>query len=416
MPETIQNITGREILDSRGNPTLEVTVVTENHSGVFAVPAGVSAGEHEAHQLRDNDKHRFGGKGVQTALSRLQEYIVPALHRVEITSQKEIDTILQETDGTKTKEFLGGNTVTGTSLAAARAAANSQGQELFEYLRGIAEIPPSRSAPLLFMNIIEGGLHASSPLAFQEIHLVPQTESIEEGLRMGWQIQAELKKILQDNVSSISTNVGDEGGFVPNISDISAAFEYLKQAAQVSNSLDGVKFSTDVAASSFYKEGSYRLGDTIFTRDGLLELYSDLIQSYPISFIEDPFEENDFESFAQLHKQYDDLLVVGDDLTVTDSELTRRALEQKSINALIVKPNQAGTLSETLETMQLARENNLECIVSHRGGETNDSFVADLAFAFGCFGIKAGGLRRGERLAKYNRLWQIERSTTMNNN
>lgn len=403
----IKNIIAREILDSRGNPTLEITVISSPKAkGTFGVPAGVSTGQNEAKELRDNDLARFGGLGVKTAINRLKEHIVPALRGVNISAQREIDEILKQTDGTADKSFLGGNTMIGVSIAAAKAAACSKKLKAFEYLKTLADIKPSRPEPLLFFNFIEGGQHANSFLTFQEFHLVPQVDSIEKALQIAWQVQTNLKMLLK-NKFRLGANVGDEGGIAAPIKSPAEALELLKQAADKSGWLNQIKLSLDAAASSFYKNGSYHIAGSPFTTKGLANLYAELIEAYPIFSIEDPFNQNDFESFSYLKKQQPGLLVVGDDLTVTNPKIIEKAADSGSINAVIIKPNQVGTLTDTLKAMQVARKKGLECIVSHRGGETNDAFIADLAYAFGCFGIKAGGLQRGERLAKYNRLWQL---------
>lgn len=396
-------------MDSRGNPTLEVTVFSENISASFAVPSGASTGTHEALEKRDGDKNRFSGLGVLKAVENIEKTISPALAGLDPCDQKQIDDILLKLDGTPNKSNLGGNTLIGVSIACAKLAADVKGLEVFEHLRSLAEIKPSRPTPLLYMNLINGGKHAQTQLAFQEYHIVPQTEDIGEALEIGTKIQHELKKKLVESFGTSSANLGDEGGFVPAISAVKKPLELLWQVTEENNLSDKVKLALDVAASSFYQDGLYEFEGRKHTSDELTDLYSSIMNSFPILSIEDPFQEEDFNNFAQLLAQKQ-TRVVGDDLTVSNSARLKMAIAQKSIDAIIIKPNQVGTLTETLETMRLARENNIECVASHRSGETTDDFVADLAFAFGCFGLKAGAPHGGERVAKYNRLLKITKS------
>ena len=396
----IKSIGAREILDSRGNPTVEVVIGTASQYVSAAVPSGASTGKYEAMELRDNDLNRFGGKGVKKAIETINNTIAPAIVGKEPFDQKNIDEALIKLDGTTDKSNLGANAILGVSLAVARLAATISKKPLFEYLRSLALIKSSHKIPYLYANLINGGKHAVTPLAFQEYHVVPQTENLEEALNIIHAIQNSLKKTLQ-------ANIGDEGGFVPNITDVEEPLRLLKEAAEKTDTLSKVRFAMDVAASSFYKNEKYNLGDKILTADELLELYKKMATDYPLLSIEDPFHEEDFENFAKLKAALPKLYVMGDDLTVTNKERLKQAIAKNSINSIIIKPNQIGTLTETLETMKLARDNNIECIVSHRSGETNDDFIADLAMAFGTFGIKAGALQRGERVAKYNRMLQI---------
>lgn len=405
--QKIKQIEAQEILDSRGNPTLKVSVLAGLKKGEFAVPAGASTGTHEALELRDNDPNRFGGLGVQKAIGKISRHINPALQGIDVTKQKEIDAILNEIDNTPNKSFLGGNATIGTSVACAKAAARILNLETFKYLRTLAGIKPSRKVPLLYFNLINGGKHAQSDLDFQEYLIVPMTDNIEESLETAHKIQRTLKEILIKKLGPSSANLGDEGGFAPKLSAARAPLELLSEAIQKNGLKQKVRLALDAAASSFYKNGNYSIETEKLNSEKLLEFYGLLIKEFPIFSIEDPFFEEDFKSFAELLRQNPKLLVIGDDLTVTNKQRLQAALEQKSINGIIIKPNQIGTLSQALETMKLARENQIESVVSHRSGETNDDFIADLAFAFGCFGLKAGALQRGERIAKYNRIKAI---------
>ncbi|MEK7501186.1 MAG: enolase [Patescibacteria group bacterium] len=406
MNAKITNIKAREILDSRGNPTLEVTALAENASASFAVPAGASTGAHEALEKRDGDPNRFRGLGVLKAAENIEKIISPALAGLDPSDQKQIDSTLLKLDGTPNKSNLGGNTLIGVSIACTKLAAAVKNIEVFEHLRSLADIKPSREIPLLYMNLVNGGKHAQTKLAFQEYHVVPMVDNVEEALNLGTKIQNDLKKKLVESFGISSANLGDEGGFVPAINEVKKPLELLWQVIEENKSADKVKLALDVAASSFYETDRYNFDGKSYSADELLDFYQTLTNSLPVLSIEDPFQEEDFSNFAKLLSQKQTRLV-GDDLTVTNPVRLKEAIAQKSIDAIIIKPNQVGTLTETLETMRLARENNIECIVSHRSGETTDDFVADLAFAFGCFGLKAGAPHSGERVAKYNRLLKI---------
>ena len=302
----------------------------------------------------------------------------------------------------------------GVSIACAKVAAKISGLEVFEYLRTLAEIlprsswrgKPSRKTPYLYMNLINGGKHAKNDLAFQEYHIVPDTENIEEAVEIGILIQNTLKDIIRRDLGEESVALGDEGGFAPKISDIRQPLFYLRTAIK-QNELEGkVRLALDVAATSFYENGLYKIDGKDVSKAELLDIYNSLIEEFNLLSVEDPFEEEDFESFKKL-KENNKTIVVGDDLTVTNKNLLQEAIEKRSINAMIIKPNQIGTLTETLETMQKARENSIELIVSHRSGETDDDFIADLAYAFGCFGLKSGAPLKPERKIKYDRLIKI---------
>jgi len=313
-----------------------------------------------------------------------------------------------ELDATPNKSRLGANSILGVSVASAKAAAVLSSQETFAYLRELQSIKPFQKTPFLFINLINGGKHSQSKLAFQEYHIVPQTDNIEEALNNASNVQRELKKVLVKEFGLSSANLGDEGGFVPQADLVSQPLEIMMQVIQNLRLESKIKLSLDVAASSFYnaEKKNYLFDQKEFSGQELMNFYESLIEKFPIMSIEDPFYEEDFESFTQLTAKVK-VSIVGDDLTVTNASRLQQAIDQKSINALIIKPNQIGTLTETLATIKLAQENNIKCIISHRSGETNDDFIADLAVAFGCYGLKAGALQRGERVAKYNRLRHI---------
>lgn len=396
-------IRAEEILDSRGNPTISVTVGDGKNFAFASVPSGASTGMHEAVELRDGEE-RFSGKGVKKAVRNVEDIIAPALKDMDPANQGDIDRIMIELDGTPNKSKLGANAVLGVSLAVARLAALKNNQPLYKYLESLAEIQKTRSVPYLYMNLINGGAHANTSLKFQEYHVVPMEETIEEALAVGHKIQKELRKQIIEKYGPVSANTGDEGGFVPDMENPEEPLELLKETIG-SLALNNVKLAMDVAASSFHDNGRYEIKEGEETdTNGLLAVYAKMIENYPILSIEDPFHEEDFESFAKLNN---DIVVVGDDLTVTNTERIQKAVNMKSIGAVIIKPNQIGTLTETIKAIKMATENGIKPIVSHRSGETNDDFIADLAFAFGVYGIKAGGLQRGERIAKYNRLKQI---------
>ena len=401
MENKITKIIAEEIKDSRGNPTLKVTVWVGDKSDSFSVPSGASTGAHEAHELRDLD-----GKGVKNAIDKVNNVIATSLIGKDILNQKEIDRTMIELDGTSNKDNLGGNSMIGVSIACAKVAAKVSGVEIFEHLQMLAEIKPSRKVPYLYMNLINGGKHAKNNLAFQEYHIVPDTEDVDEAVKIGIAIHNSLKEIILKDLDENSVVLGDEGGFAPMISDIRQPLFYLRAAIKQNELENKVRLALDVASSSFYKNGIYKIDGKDISKEELLNIYDSFFKEFNLLSIEDPFNEEDFESFGKL-RENNTVKVVGDDLTVTNKVLLKEAIDKGSINAMIIKPNQIGTLSETLETMKLARENNIELIVSHRSGETNDDFIADLAFAFNCFGMKAGAPTKPERMVKYKRLIQI---------
>lgn len=408
----ITDIRAREILDSRGNPTLEVTIEVGGTIGTFAVPSGASTGTYEAWEKRDGDKKRFRGAGVRNAEKIIETKIAKALKGKDARNQKEIDTLLIKLDGTENKKTFGGNAMLGVSIACAKAAASATNKSLHAYLKTLAKIKPSRKVPYLYMNLINAGKHASSYLAFQEYMIVPMVNNVESALIIADKIKSELKEEVIKKYGPFSANYGDEGGIVIQAKKVREPLEMLTKIIEKLGLSEKVKLAIDAAASSFYKKGPGRAGK--YEIDGkklrandLLSLYKNLIRDFDFLSIEDPFAEDDFESFAELLAASGKTKIIGDDLTVTNSERLKNAIKNRSINGIIIKPNQIGTLTETLDVMKLARENNIECIVSHRSGETSDDFIADLAYAFGAFGLKAGASNRGERVAKYNRLWEI---------
>ncbi len=400
----ISEITAEEIKDSRGNITLRVTVWVGDKFDSFSVPSGASTGIHEAHELRDPD-----GKGVKIAIEKVNDLIAPVLIGQDVLNQKEVDRIIIELDGTPNKDNLGGNSMIGVSIAVAKVAAKVSGVEVFEHLRTLCEMKPSRRIPHLYMNLINGGKHAKNNLAFQEYHVVTNTDDITEAVDIGVRIQDFLKEFITEDLGEDSLVLGDEGGYAPEITDIKKPLEYLMRAIKENNLEGKVRLALDVASSSFYENGMYKVDGREITKEELLNIYSSLTKEFNLISIEDPFDEEDFESFRKLKEKESDLIVVGDDLTVTNKDLLQQAIHKKSISGMIIKPNQIGTLSETLETMRLARENDIELIVSHRSGETDDDFIADLAFAFSTFGLKSGSPVKSERMIKYQRLINISK-------
>jgi len=401
----ITDINASEILDSRGNPTIKVKVTAGTFSGEFAVPSGASTGSHEALEKRDGDKNRFHGLGVKNAIASVNKDIKKSLIGTDVLSQEEIDSTLLKLDGTPNKEKLGANAILGVSIACAKAAAAASGKQNYEYLAEI--LKTQQRAPYLYLNLINAGKHASSYLAFQEYMIVPLTDNVETALQMADQVRSELRKEIVERYSPFSANYGDEGGFVIEAKKVAEPLEILSGIITKLKLQNKVMLAVDVAASSFYENGKYFVDGEKLNADELLALYLDMIEKFPIISIEDPFHEEDFKYFAKLLSSQSKAKVIGDDLTVTNPQRLLRAIEEKSISGIIIKPNQIGTLSETLEVMRLAEFNQISCIVSHRSGETSDDFIADLAYAFGAFGLKAGAPNRGERVAKYNRLWEI---------
>jgi enolase len=407
---TIIDIAAREILDSRGNPTVEADVtLASGQTGRAAVPSGASTGEHEARELRDGDAGRYLGKGVRKAVQNIEEAIAPALTGMIATDQVEIDRTLIELDGTPNKEKLGANAILAVSMATARAAAAETGLPLYRYLGG----PLSRTLPVPMMNILNGGAHATNTVDFQEFMIVPVgVESFAEALRVGAEVFHSLKKVLVKR--KLATGVGDEGGFAPDLRDDEQALQVIIEAIEAAKYAPGkeVALALDVAASELYSGSTYTFKKSgAGTRDaaGMIDLYAKWLEEYPIVSIEDGLAEDDWDGWAQLTKALGDRVqLVGDDLFVTNTERLARGIENGVANAILIKVNQIGTLTETLEAIDMARAAGYLSVISHRSGETEDTFIADLSVATGAGQIKTGSASRTDRVAKYNQLLRIE--------
>jgi enolase len=405
----IVDILAREILDSRGNPTVEVDVVLEDGSmGRAAVPSGASTGAHEAVERRDGDADRYGGKGVTGAVDAVMGEIFDALSGAEAEDQRRLDRILIELDGTPNKSRLGANAILGVSLASAKAAAKVANLPLYRYVGGVS----ARILPVPQMNIINGGAHADNPLDFQEFMILPTgAPTFAEALRMGAEIFHALKKALHD--AGEATNVGDEGGFAPNLASATAALDFIMKAGEAAGYRAGDDFQLgcDVAASEFFKDGRYRMTGEGKTLDqaGMVAFLEDLVDRYPIVTIEDGCAEDDFDGWTMLTRELGHRVqLVGDDVFVTNPERLKDGIERKIANSILIKVNQIGTLSETLDAVDMAHRAAYTAVMSHRSGETEDTTIADLAVATGCGQIKTGSLSRSDRLAKYNQLLRIE--------
>ncbi|MBT8763507.1 phosphopyruvate hydratase [Desulfohalobiaceae bacterium Ax17] len=405
----ITDIWAREILDSRGNPTVEVEVVLE--SGVFgraAVPSGASTGSKEALELRDQDKSRYGGKGVSKAVANVLEEIADEIIGYDALRQVEIDEILIDLDGTENKSKLGANAILGVSLATARAAANFLGLPLYQYIGGVN----AKVLPVPLMNILNGGVHAPNNLDIQEFMIMPlAAATFRDALRMGAEIFHALKSILAKD--GLSTAVGDEGGFAPNLKSNRQAFDYILKAIEEAGYQPGseIALAIDAAATEFYQDGKYNLQGEgkVFTADELIDYYKDIIDAYPLISIEDGLAENDWEGWKTMTLALDSKVqLVGDDIFVTNPSLLAEGIMQGVGNSILIKLNQIGTLTETLDTIEMAKEASYTTVISHRSGETEDTFIADLAVAMNAGQIKTGSLCRSDRLAKYNQLLRIE--------
>lgn len=401
----IKNIIGREILDSRGNPTVEVDVILENGIvGRAAVPSGASTGEREALELRDGDKSRFLGKGVLKAVSNVNGPLKEALIGFEGT-QKELDYKMIELDGTETKSKFGANAILGVSMAVMKAAAMYKGLPLYKYVGN------GKTLPVPMMNIINGGAHADNLLDFQEFMIIPQADNIHDRVRIGAEVFHNLKKVL--NSKGLSTGVGDEGGFAPDLKNNSEGFELIIEAITKAGYIPGkdVFLAIDVAASEFYENGKYNLSGEgrILTTEELVDFYEELVNKYPIISIEDPVDENDWNGFRLITERIGNRVqIVGDDLFVTNKKCLQMGIDNHVGNAILLKVNQIGTITETLETIELARKNGYKTIISHRSGETEDTTIADLAVGLDLGQIKTGSMSRTDRICKYNQLMRIE--------
>jgi enolase 1/2/3 len=403
----IEDVRAREILDSRGNPTVEVEVLLGDGSlGRAAVPSGASTGAHEAVELRDGDPDRFDGRGVLTACDNVETAIGPELRGVDALDQREVDRILVNLDGTPNKAKLGANAILGVSLAVADAATEALGIPLYRYLGG----PQGYLLPVPLMNVINGGVHADSGLDFQEFMLAPiGAASYFEALRWGVEVFQVLKASLKDKGLSIA--VGDEGGFAPRIDTAGEALDLLVEAIDRAGLEPGVEVSLamDPAASEFFRDGAYHVEGRPRTSSDMIELYRGLLDRYPIVSIEDPLAEDDWDGWIAITEALDDRVqLVGDDLFVTNPERLERGIDDGAANAILIKVNQIGTLSETLDVIRMGKESSYGVVVSHRSGETEDTKIADLAVAVNAGQIKTGAPSRGERTAKYNQLLRIE--------
>ena len=401
----IKDIIGREILDSRGNPTVEVDVILENGIvGRAAVPSGASTGIREALEMRDGGI-RYMGKGVLNAVNHVNNELRNLVIGMESSNQRELDYAMIELDGTETKSNLGANAILGISIAALKASAIEAGLPLYKY------IGKGNKLPKPMMNIINGGCHASNNLDFQEFMIIPNRETIKERLRVGAEVFHTLKKVL--NEKGYATGVGDEGGFAPNLNSNTEGFELIIEAINKAGYTPGidVNLAIDVAASEFYEDGKYVLKgeNRTFTTEELIEFYEELTTKYPIISIEDPVDENDWEGFKLItEKLGNKVQLVGDDLFVTNKKCLQKGIDIGAGNAILLKVNQIGTITETLETIELARNNGYKTIISHRSGETEDTTIADLAVGLNLGQIKTGSMSRTDRICKYNQLIRIE--------
>lgn len=407
----IVNITSREILDSRGNPTVETKVYTEKGSiGVFSVPSGASTGTREALELRDNDE-RYFGKGVLKAVSNVS-LIKEKLIGIEVSEQRKIDEVMIEFDGTPNKSRLGANAILSVSVACLKAAALDSDLDVYEYLN-----KREKRLPYAMYNIINGGKHSSNNLDIQEFMIVPKFKEFKDGLRAASEIFNQLKSLLIKQ--GLSVNVGDEGGFAPDLKSNEEALSLIMKSISEAGYIPGVNvfIALDVAASSLYNKNNdtYKIDNNSLSREELLDYYVSLVKNYPIISIEDAFDENDYEGFKMITEVLGKKIsIVGDDLFVTNKELLKKGIDSKMCNAILIKLNQVGTFYETLETIVLAKQHNYTTIISHRSGETLDTFIADLAVSLNIPFIKTGSVTRGERVCKYNRLMEIEEELSKN--
>jgi enolase len=403
----VKDIKARQIFDSRGNPTIEVDVFTDNGYFRAKVPSGASTGLYEALELRDNNIKKFNGLGVEKAIANIS-LILKEIKGMDVEQQREIDKKLIELDGTENKSKLGANAMLAVSLAIARAGAKSKGKKLYEHIADIARNNEFK-LPIPSFNVINGGVHAGNELDFQEFMIMPiSAKNFKEAMRIGVEIYHHLKQIIKSKYGKNAINVGDEGGFAPPIKKPEEALELIIRAARAAGYLKKIKIAIDVAASEFYKNGYYIINEKHLKAEELMHYYLGLVEKYPIISIEDPFEQEDFESFAKLKELSKNLQIVGDDLLVTNSKRIISALTNNSCNALLLKVNQIGTLTEALDAAKLAMDNSWNVMVSHRSGETTDDFIADLAVGIGASQIKSGAPCRAERLSKYNQLLRIE--------
>jgi len=413
--EIINDLQAREILDSRGDPTVEVTVLTEGGiTGVASVPSGASTGIHEAYELRDGDKNRYDGKGVLKAIGHINKELKQVLRGVAVTDQRRLDNIMIDVDGTANKRNLGANAILGVSLAAARAGASVAGLPLYRYLQEVFDFKPAAlSLPVPIMNVINGGRHADNNLAIQEFMVVPQFKrglgaDIAESIRVGAEVFHALGRVLKNN--HLDTDVGNEGGYAPDVPSSKETIELILEAIRQAGYKPGreVHLALDLAASEFFRQGKYQFEGQVLSAGEMVDIYAAWLEEYPLISLEDGLAQDDWQGWSEMMRRLGDkVLLVGDDLFVTNSERLQLGLEFKAANSILIKPNQVGTLTETIATVREAQRYGYQTIVSHRSGETMDSFIADLAVAIGAPYIKSGPTSRGERVAKYNRLMEI---------
>lgn len=407
---TIERMYAREVLDSRGNPTVEVEIITNKGvKGRAIVPSGASTGIYEAVELRDQDKNRYGGLGVEQAVKNVNTIIAPTLLGKEVTNQREIDQLLIALDGTANKGKLGANAILGVSLALAKTAANVLHIPLYRYIGG----SNSHVLPTPMMNIINGGMHADNTIDFQEFMIMPvKANSFKEALRMGAEVFHALKKVLK--AKGMNTTVGDEGGFAPNLASNEEAILTILEAIKVAGYIPGEDFmlAMDVASSEFYHDGKYILpgeNNKSFTSKELVDFYQELVNKYPIISIEDGLDQDDWKGWEYLTKTLGDKVqLVGDDFFVTNTTRLKQGIEQGVANSILIKVNQIGTLTETLEAIEMAKQAGYTAVISHRSGESEDTTIADIAVATNAGQIKTGSLSRSDRIAKYNQLLRIE--------
>ncbi|MDI6886592.1 MAG: phosphopyruvate hydratase [archaeon] len=409
----IREIKGREILDSRGNPTIEVEVSTANGFGRASVPSGASTGSKEAWEKRDGDKKRYNGRGVLKAVEAVNTVIKGALIGMNALEQGEIDTQLIELDGTENKSRLGANAILGTSMAVCKAAADTLKKSLFAYIcEDVAGMKLRYELPIPMMNVINGGQHAGNELSIQEFLILPLGfDRFNENLRAGVETYHALKKVVEDKYGKIATNVGDEGGYAPPMRVTAQPLDAITEAiTEAGYSEDEIRLGIDAAASSFFdaKAQKYQIDGAWKDGPELIDFYQALVENYPIELIEDPFEEESFDLFAELTAKIPQKIIVGDDLFVTNVKRLEEGIKKKAANAILLKLNQIGTISEALDTIRLASQNGYKKVVSHRSGETEDTLIADFSVAINAAIIKTGAPARSERTSKYNQLLRIE--------
>lgn len=404
MSSQIEKVHAREILDSRGNPTIEVDIYTCCGFGRAAVPSGASTGTHEALELRDKGD-RYGGKGVLNAVRNVNDTIAPEILGMDVSVQRELDELMIEMDGTPNKAKLGANAILGVSLAAAKAAASEMGLPLYRYLGGVN----THRLPIPSFNVLNGGQHAGNDLAIQEFMILPVgAKTFSEGLRMGAETYHALGKILKGKYGAVATNVGYEGGYAPPLSKTRDALDAIMGALDVTGYGEEIKIGLDAAASSFFLDGGYSVDGNRLTPDQLSDLYAELVSTYPIISIEDPFEEEAYEDFAKLTARLKNTIIIGDDIYVTNPKRLEKGIKMCATNGLLLKLNQIGSVSEAFDTAQMAFRSGSKVMASHRSAETEDSALADVAVALGCEMLKTGAPARSERTAKYNQLLRIQ--------